>query len=768
MRIRRIRLRQFAGVSDGTVTLGGKEASLSVVYGLNEAGKSTLRRALLKFLFGFDARNDPDVARTRGRTWIEVEIELPEGQRVTVRRRASGNKLELLAGQHADDPSRLIVRLHRGLDRAHYEQFFFLDHVALREGGASLAVAGGTTRDLLAAALGGPAAMRVQAEIQRELEDLYARRGEKRKINALLNRIRELDKEIRELTVDEQLWREVSSRYKSLVERQNRLEREKKNVERKIERLELLCAYTEVMQELETARQRLKELEKWPDVPPELCNRAIELLNFVETLRGELRAKEWALQDRRSRLKEHRAYFARDPRLEAVASLDGGLAETIRSARDDFDRWRAAAKDAVARLRTAILPRLRETLAKLGISPVDPAACCIREAKRVTTQFGRERLQQLEQRYREAVRDEEKADRQLKELATQMANIQAKLDAMTPPLDEGRLDVLASEIAQASKLLDDIRLRERELAGVREQRLTLAGRLGLHDIPPEQLLRYSPPVQAVVKDVVGRVQQLSEKIQEGERELDRLRAELQRAIDEGQSVGDRDFVAAEGELQEVRNERDRVWSRLRVLLEDGARARPDASTIRSLVTEYEELVRRADVLADDLRQNAAALERQRQRNQRVAELNTQIGRVSAMLEGVRNAHREAVAEFYDLWGELRDRAPYPSEAVAWLGDLARLRELCARESGIQNDIEADRNELSVDLLRVAGELGVPTGEGDSLEAVLEALTKRVEALNEQLRQRHTHEGERKSVESQIAGVAKGTSGGSRPPGRNQA
>lgn len=158
MRLNRLDLIRYGRFSDAQIVLPkptGDAADVTVIYGPNEAGKSTAFTAYLELLFGMKARDHPyDFRFKRSDLLIGAELELPNRGRVALQR--NGKKTQSLL----DDQGRpventfLTAALH-GLDREDYVERFSLNDEGLRQGGARIAGAQGDLGQLLHAGVSG-------------------------------------------------------------------------------------------------------------------------------------------------------------------------------------------------------------------------------------------------------------------------------------------------------------------------------------------------------------------------------------------------------------------------------------------------------------------------------------------------------------------------------------------------------------------------------------------------------------------------------------
>lgn len=100
MRLNRLDLIRYGRFSDAQIVLPnptGDAADVTVIYGPNEAGKSTAFTAYLELLFGMKARDHPyDFRFKRSDLLVGAELELPNHGRVVLQR--NGKKKPIPAG----------------------------------------------------------------------------------------------------------------------------------------------------------------------------------------------------------------------------------------------------------------------------------------------------------------------------------------------------------------------------------------------------------------------------------------------------------------------------------------------------------------------------------------------------------------------------------------------------------------------------------------------------------------------------------------------
>ncbi len=146
MRITELQLKAFGPFTDQVLPLGSGTQRLVLVYGLNEAGKSSALRAIAALRFGIPLRtadrflHDYQQMRVGG-----IFVDMQGNQYSLMRRKGTGVTLKFAdftnAGVELADPVPATVNslLTAGLAVEDYESMFGLDHTALRVGGRALA-----------------------------------------------------------------------------------------------------------------------------------------------------------------------------------------------------------------------------------------------------------------------------------------------------------------------------------------------------------------------------------------------------------------------------------------------------------------------------------------------------------------------------------------------------------------------------------------------------------------------------------------------------
>ena len=191
MRLRRLVLARYGKFTDRTIDFGAAidgMPDLHIVYGPNEAGKTTLFSAVLDLLFGIELQSRYGFLHPYETMRVGGCLDLSSGPRELVRIKKPQPTLRDASNQPVAQT--LLAGELGGLDRAAYRTMFSLDDETLESGGDSILASNGELGQLLFSASAG------LAELSRTLLDIRAladgftwpnaRSGELHKLKAAL------------------------------------------------------------------------------------------------------------------------------------------------------------------------------------------------------------------------------------------------------------------------------------------------------------------------------------------------------------------------------------------------------------------------------------------------------------------------------------------------------------------------------------------------------------------------------------------------------
>ncbi len=237
MKIRQLHINRFGHFHECDLVFPGD--GLQVIYGPNEAGKTTLLEFLRGLLFDFPARTPYDFG-DKGEMAGVASLELRDGRAVELRRR-KGNKDKVaikLDGQPTDLDDAGWLRLLDGADRGLFESVFAFGLDQLSQGEATLKHAS-LQSALFGGSLGGTSSPdKVVAELSRQADELFKKGGSKPAINVLLADLKKLTKEIKDRSLRPEKFHEAEATVSSATERAQALHQQVDQLRREHSKIE--------------------------------------------------------------------------------------------------------------------------------------------------------------------------------------------------------------------------------------------------------------------------------------------------------------------------------------------------------------------------------------------------------------------------------------------------------------------------------------------------------------------------------------------------
>jgi uncharacterized protein YhaN len=196
MRIRQLDLLAF-GAFHGR-TLDFSAPGLHLVFGRNEAGKSTTLRAVAGLLYGIPAVTPDAYLHRYDDLRIGARLEGADGDVLdVVRKKGRTRTLADRQGEPVDE-ARLTRMLH-GVGEEAFRTTFGLSHVTLREGGESLLHGGGDLGEsLFQAGLGGSALHLLVAELKDGADAIFSAQARTKPLNEWLRRFADAQRAVRD------------------------------------------------------------------------------------------------------------------------------------------------------------------------------------------------------------------------------------------------------------------------------------------------------------------------------------------------------------------------------------------------------------------------------------------------------------------------------------------------------------------------------------------------------------------------------------------
>jgi len=745
VKILELRLKAFGPFTDRVLDLSSGNHGLHVIFGPNEAGKSSALRALHALLYGIPAQTDDAFLHPYGELRIGARLRLLSGEEIDFSRRKA-TKGSLLGPGDARLEDRALDRYLAGVGAEKFHMFWGIDHARLVQGGREILEGHGDLGEILFAAGSGASHLgALRKQLEEEAAALFAPRGHNRPINQALSHLRELRSGQREATVSADEWvrqdsaaADAEGRIEELTKRMQELTREKSRQDRLKRVLPLLAERKEIRQRLANLGEVVVLAEDFPrrrqDVETALSTAQQQLDRVAEDLREQeevvaklgaippLAAEADAVNNLYKSVGSHRKAFSDRPRLVGQRAEQRSLAKRLLDElRPDLDI------DAAETLRLFIGRRTR--IQKLAA-----------ERERLN-----ERLEAAHRRHREA-----------KEHAATLVH---EASSLPPERNPERLIVAIEETRRRGDAEAEREKATRTAQRIMAQRDAAIRKLQLPASAINKLEELRVPTQAAIARFERRAQELEDEGRVAKTESQRFAKKMRELDSRIESLRTKKAVPTEEDLAAARARRDDAFALLRNQWEKGRDVATEARELLGrgkLIDLYPGTVKAADEVADRLRSEADRVAELAQYLEESQRLHKEALETEAASRRRENDGEELTAAWCKAWKPVLDTPPPMHDARVWREEFDRLLE--RSEAAVEaQQVQEELNgwiETQLKMLRVAlTDLEPTISTAGGLFVTLAAAEKTRQRLEKEDRVRTEHARKTRDNEQELRDAA---------------
>lgn len=723
MKIKQLDLKAFGPFSDQIIEFNSEAPGLHVIFGSNEAGKSSALRALKALLYGFHERTADNFNHANNKLLVGGVIEEDEGRELTLYRRKK-RKADLLDDEgNPLNPELLSDYLH-GVDKQLFESLYGIDHKTLIAGGEEILEQKGEVGQALFTAGTGLTSLReIIDSFEGETSALYKDRGSTQQINRSIKEYKDLKKEVKDASLLPAKWKEHADRLKDAELEYSRLEEKSRKLSAEVHRLGRLNKSIPELAELENLQRQLLDLGEVVLLPEDFSA-------HVQKVKQDIRETTLQLDrdgDRLGKLHDKQGAMSVNAKVLEHADAIEDLYQRV-------DRFRKDLKDRIKldgmritcrRDAGTLIEGIRNDLSLKDLDTLQPFFGRKKEVQKLSTSFEllNQSMSDAERRKDEAERVLVSVEKAISELPT-IKDTSSLLEAVKLGRKKGDIDSQVDDIAREIK------------AGYKGCQSELK-RLGLWGGDLSQLMELNLPQDETVRAYDSDFNEISQEIRQLEKDYIETKTDLASAKTDSKEVLYSGDVPSEEMLKVSRVKRQDGWQLLKKKWVDGcdiSEAGNDYDPENEIHEAYEKRVEDADLIADRLRWEA----------DRVAKSATLKARIEGFEEKLQNllnqkmdiANRET--SLTEKWKEEWEGAGIiplsPREMLPWLVGIDRVRnklsELLNKEFE-KSDKESEREKcaslLVATLQEVNGDVKVSSDELAtvlvSAESVLQDFTE---------------------------------------------
>lgn len=725
MRFDHIHLKAYGPYTNTRLSL---EGPFSILYGPNEAGKSSLLRAVTALLFGVPERTQDNFVHDNAQLRVGATLVRQDGRRLTVTRR-KGHKSTLLDPDGATIDESILRAFTGPVDEQLFGTLFCLDHERLRQGGSNILAGGGEAGQSLFEAGTGLLGLRTTLQqLEAEAARLFVPKGTTQPVNRAIRRHGEARTRMKEHLLRGDEWRRLQQDVEAAQEALQQHEARLQEARQATERLSRIHRNHPLLARLQAMHDELAGLGDVPSLAEDASEQRIRLLADLQAARSSLAEAAPVL----ARLQAARTALVLTPRVLEHAG-------PIEAAFKDLGAWQEASSDLPSRLQKR---QAAETVSWVKAREVRPDLTPDEAEKLRPTASQTSLVRDLLRRQEKLSTLLETARTTLRELEEAVAIDRDRLARLPQPVS---LLPLSSAL-EAVKARGDVEARHRQAQeqwqALRRQIDTALASLPWWQGTAAEFDRLPfPGRETIERFEAERVELHTEsRALEGEQqrietELDKLEADRTRLEATGE-------VATAARLKAARDRRDEGWRRVRRAYVEHLEPAGD-----DLLSAYERATAEADRIVDALRadtRRVAEYESLGARIGRLGEERDRLGERRAALAARTQRWQEAWAA---CWAATGARPATPRECLAWATrreEILRLiRETVQLETAgqtLSREVEDSRRLLKSALSGA----GAPAADEDGVRVLL----VRAGTVHDELTRRHR---QLEDLQSRVAG-----------------
>jgi uncharacterized protein YhaN len=722
VRIDRLDLTAYGHFTDKSLNLSEGVQGLHLIYGDNEAGKSTSLRALIAWLFGISSNKNDNYLHSNPQLRIGGKLRLSNGEVIEFVRRKGTKGTLLEPGTEATlDDLVLLPYLPGGIDENLFKKLYGIDHDELVAGGEELLnQSGNLGQALFSAALGTASLREILSDLQNDAKELFLPQSSKKLVNKAISSFKEAQKRIKDSSLPVAEWKSLQ---KKLADTLFSIKQVEDNISEKSKEKSRLDRLNRVKGALAERRGVLDRIEESGDIlllPEDFeekhKNSRDNLLNSSEN-KERATAKLTRLREESATLNVNDELLDNEEAILAIYKELGAVEKTI------FDR---PEQDVKRRLLLNEAEQLLKGIRyDLGIDDSNQLRSLTNNKKWI---YG------LAKKHGLMNQDRGNADATLRDLEDELKTIKKDMEEQAhSDLDLSKLKAAVASARKAGdieKRLAESLKRDSEDNEACESELS---KLGRFTGTIEELSKLAMPVSETLDRYERQLDELIEKLRDYDRRHEELKEDQEQAEHDLKALLLTSDVPTISELEQVRYARNTGWDLIKkkyIEEIDVEKNIVEFASDTDLPTFYEQKVGVADKVSDRMRLAADQMVKRENFEAKIVTLRSRYNNITEEVIKT-NIEKEVYHnEWNSIWESLKVDPGLPREMKQW---LLRVDKLLANVQTAKNS-SADAKKIAEDYKKIKKSVSLQISkfddssavEGMSLEAMITLCEHRIE------------------------------------------
>jgi len=718
MKLNKLNLIRFGPYTDFPIDLKSGDKNFHMVYGQNEAGKSTALRAISGLLYGIEETTTDDHLHSKTDLRIGAVISKGEENIEVIRRKGRKNTL-LDKDEKNIDESLLSSKYLNGVSKELFTSMFGLGHDELVQGGRKLLAGEGEVGESLFGASAGIRNIHaLRQTLRSEADSIFTANARTKPLNVEIKKFNDAEKKSAQLSLRPKIFLDLQKQYEDAKAKSAELGDQLKELTVELTKKERLQRTLPLIGKRKILLDKKKELDPIKPVPESCASErigAMAALDKAEAQIQRLKKEKHKLQDELDSLHIPAELLERQ---KEIKEFENRVAVT-RKAEGDIPALETEIKlnlhEAKQILRNLGRPESPDNIEDLRIdlATQETINALSREFVRHETN-----LQTAEKNYAEAkqVLDE----------------LQENAVTFPPSLIPDALDKLLLKIRKKGDLDADLKELLAEHYQLQQDSERRCRPLGTDVDDYDKIVKLPVPLEETVEEYEEFFQAAGKKREHLENQETEVRKRINRVNTDLAELEQKEEVLSEAALLEARARRDELWLKVK-----GAwQADEDLAEeqMQKIVDDYEKSLIQADETSDVLRKNADLVARYTTLSFDKQRAEDELAQIQEQLAIVRNEEESLSSRWLEIIKPMGVKEYSPKEFAGWFGlfekfseSFTALQEIEREVSLLQATIKDYKSQVNTELFTL-GEKG--TKEDESFSELIERAESVVSGLKD--------------------------------------
>ena len=692
MRFERLEVPAFGPFTNLSLEFPDPSTDFHVIFGVNEAGKSSLLRAIRDLLFGIHAQSSDNFIHGYADLRIKAEIRSAAGDRLIFQRR-KGSKNTLLDGEGRQLPEHALAPFIGSVDSSYFSAMFGLGSRELHEGAKQLLRGEGDLGSaLFSASLGGTPIQKVIETLQGEAGRIFKGRATSSvSLRPAVHRYKELLKQTRDSSVSPESWIQIETDMAEATEAKSSLEEDISKLDRDLQWLSRCEDALPAVGRLAEATRRLGQLPSLPELAGDFLERARAARAAVRETSAEVERLTAQTDKLRAQLRNCRTAPALLAEAESLDELHQGL-----GAWRDRQQASLDLKASLAGLEDLIRSRMRTEEITGGFESLDRHR--VSNPKRLACEEAAGTL-------RNVLLDQAANTAKVDELEQLIRDRESQLDSF-PDLDLTVLRDSLTVAAEATVADRTLAASESEVARLALETTSLHAQVPGAPADFAATAGLAVPGMATIRRFQGQWDRILQDIAQQRGKIEELAAKQGAIQGELSRLGRQGQLPSEEALQEARRHRDHGWSLVLARWKRGV-VSEELTEGLPLEEAFPRAIATADHIADQLRLQAEAVAQVVEKKFQLSELAKQTTDSERRIRELEQAMAECQISWRAEWAACGIEPRSPLEMEEWRGCWNAFKESLFRLKTAEASLLGKRQQLQEARHRLAMALSQP-------------------------------------------------------------